>query len=138
MSKKSLADHLAEWDKLAATAEGNAKDLAAFLKFVELLRTASAEAREAKLRQVTLRAAAQQASRDLEDALARARDYEARLHQAILGTYGRKSEKLIEFGLSPRRPTGPRKRKSQRPETSGEAPETTSPSPRKPSKRRKS
>jgi hypothetical protein len=138
MSKKSLADHLAEWDKLAATAANNAKDLAAFLKFVELLRMATAEAREAKQRQVTLRAAAQQASRDLENALAKARDYEARIHQGILGTYGRKSEKLVEFGLSPRRPTGPRKRKSPQPETSGEAPETTSPASRKPSRRRKS
>lgn len=138
MSKKSLADHLAEWDKLAATSERNAKDLAAFQKYVELLRTAAADARDAKKRQVTLRAAAQQASRDLEDALVRARDYEARLHQAILGAYGRKSEKLVEFGLSPRRPTGPRKKKSPQSETSVEASENPSPSPRKPSKRRKS
>lgn len=138
MSKKSLADHLAEWDKLTATVENNVKDLQASQRYAELLRTAAAEVREAKQRQVTLRAAAQQASRDLEDALARARDYEARLNQGVLSAYGRKSEKLVEFGLSPRRPTGPRKRKSPQPETSGEAPETTSPSSGKPSKRRKS
>lgn len=138
MSKKSLADHLAEWDKLAATVEHNAKDLWACQEYVGILRTAAAEAREAKQRQLALRAAAQQASRDLEAALERARDYEARLHQGILGKYGRKSEKLIEFGLSPRRPTGRRKKISPEPETSGEASETTSPSPKKPSRRRKS
>lgn len=138
MSKKSLADHLLEWDKLAATVEHNAKDLRAYQEYVGILRTAAAEVREAKQRQLALRAAAQQASRDLEISLEKARDYEARLHQGVLGVYGRKSEKLIEFGLSPRRPTGSRKRKSPQPETSGEAPETTSPSPRKPSRRRKS
>ena|SRR4028119_496705 len=138
MSKLSLADHLARWDKLTATVENNAKDLQAYQEYVGILRTVAAEVREAKQRQLKMRAAAQQASRDLEAALDKARDYEARLNQAVLGTYGRKSEKLVEFGLSPRRPTGSRKKKSPQPETSGEASETTSPAPRKPSRRRKS
>lgn len=138
MSKKSLADHLLEWEKLAATVKHNAKDLRAYQEYVEILRTAAAEAREAKQRQLALRAAAQQASRDLEIALEKARDYEARLHRGVLSAYGVKSEKLIEFGLSPRRPTGRRKKTSPQPETSGAASETTSPSPRKPSRRRKS
>jgi hypothetical protein len=138
MSKKSLADHLMVWDKLGTTVKNNAKDLRVYQEYVEILRTAAAEVREAKRRQLALRAAMQQATRDLEAALEKARDYEARLHQGILGAYGRKSEKLVEFGLSPRRPTGPRNKKSPDSGTSEEAPETSSPSPSKPSKRRKS
>jgi hypothetical protein len=138
MSKMSLADHLARWDKLTATVENNAKDLRAYQEYVGILRTVAAEVREAKQRQLKMRAAAQQASRDLEIALEKARDYEARLHRGVLSAYGVKSEKLIEFGLSPRRPTGRRKKSSPQPETSGEGSETTSPAPRKPSRRRKS
>lgn len=137
MSKKALADHLGEWEKLAATVEHNAEDLQAYQEYVGVLRAAAAAAREAKQRQLALRAAAQQASRDLEVAVDKAKDYEARLHRGVFATYGRKSEKLIEFGLSPRRPTGRRKKESPQPEASGEAPETTSPSPGKPSRRRK-
>lgn len=138
MSKLSLAEHLGRWDKLTATVENNAKDLRAYQEYVGILRTAAAEVREAKQRQLKMRAAAQQASRDLEAALEKARDYEARLNQAVLGAYGRKSEKLVEFGLSPRRPTGRRKKSSPQPETSGEASETTSAPTSKPSRRRKS
>jgi hypothetical protein len=112
MSKKSLADHLVVWDKLATTVKINAKDLSAAQEYAEILRTAAAAVREAKQRQLALRAAVQQATRDLEAALEKARDYEARLNQSVFGAYGRKSPKLVEFGLSPRKPTGPRKKKS--------------------------
>lgn len=125
MSKKSLSDHLAAWEKLWMSIERNAGDLRVCQAHVETLKAAIEEAREAKTRQLTLRAAAQQASRDLEAALAKARDMEARLNQAVFGTYGRKSPKLIEFGLSPRKPTGPRQKKS--PEAEDATPPATKP-----------
>lgn len=115
MSKKSLADHLVVWDKLAANVKNNASELPALQPFVEVLKEATVEVREAKLRQVTLRAAAQQASRDLEAAMEKASEAEVRLNRGVLSAYGYKSEKLVEFGLRPWR--------TRRPKAAPEGPE---------------
>jgi hypothetical protein len=133
MSKKSLADHLVVWDKLATAIKNKASELPALQPFVEVLKDATVEVREAKQRQVTLRAAAQQASRDLEAAMEKASEAEVRLNRGILSAYGYKSEKLVEFGLRPWRP--------RRPKAAPEAPEApesdTQPLPDAPKPRRK-
>jgi hypothetical protein len=115
MSKKSLGTHLMVWDKLATTVKNNASELPGLQPSVEVLKDATAQVREAKLRQVTLRAAAQQASRDLEAAMEKASEAEVRLNRGLLSAYGYKSEKLVEFGLRPWRP--------RRPKAAPEAPE---------------
>lgn len=137
MSKESLGHHLWVWEKLAATVEHNAGDLPAAQEYVAILRAAVAEALEAKQRQLALHAAAQQASRDLEAALEKGRDMEARLNRGVFAAYGRKSPKLVEFGLSPRKPTGPRKKKSPESGNPGESPDSSPPAENKPPKRRK-
>jgi hypothetical protein len=125
MPKRSFAQHLGVWDRLVASLERNA-DGAVLRNYQELyqqLKEAMDQAREAKKRQLQLRAATQQATRDLEAAIAKANDASVRLNSAVVGTYGRKSEKLAEFGLRPWRPRR-RKAKTQSPEAKESAAST--------------
>jgi hypothetical protein len=78
--------------------------------------------KEANTRQAALKARLQQATRDVEEHLDVGRDLSTRLRDAIRGVYGRRGEKLAEFGLQPRRP-----RKPAPPPEPPPSPETTKP-----------
>lgn len=110
MPKKSYMEHQGGWTLLATTVAQNAESLPALRQDLEILNQAMEEANQAKQRQLALRAATQQATRDLEDAMAKANDAAVRLHHGILAVYGYKSEKLKEFGFQPRRALGSRKK----------------------------
>lgn len=133
MSKEAYGDQMAGWDRLAQTVENNAEELRYLQEQGAVLKEALAEAREAKHRQTLLRAAAQQASRDLESAMEKANDAAVRLNRGLLSVYGYKSEKLVEFGL---RPWRPRRRKAAL-EASESAESATQPIPSPPKPRRK-
>lgn len=135
MPKESYGNHMFGWDRLAATAEINVKDLGHMSKEIEVLKEALAEAREAKHRQIVLRAAAQQASRDLEAAMEKANEVAVRLNQGILSRYGNRSEKLVEFGLRPWRPRRP-KAAAEAPEADGNAAQSAPDAPKPRRKRR--
>jgi len=104
MSKRSLADDLDIWGRLAAAATNNIQDLSAVRAALETLQQALGEIRELSIRQTELRAAAQQATRDLEAAKERANRAAMQVSQGVLAAYGSKSEKLTEYGLHPWRP----------------------------------
>lgn len=76
---------------------------------VETLKQTLSEIRELSERQTALRAAAQQATRDLEAAKERATRAAVQVKEGVLAAYGSKSEKLAEYGL---RPWRPRRRKA--------------------------
>lgn len=95
---------MASWDRLARTVANNAPELSHLQREREALARAQREAEEARQRQAVARAAAQQATRDLEAAMARAHESATRLRSQIWGRYGRKSVKLIEFGMRPYAP----------------------------------
>jgi hypothetical protein len=118
MPKRSLGAHLDIWERLAAAVAKNSGDLPASKRDLEILQKSLQEIRETKRRQLELRAAAQQATRDLEAAMETANQATVRLHASILGAYGSKEEKISEFGLRPWR-TRRRKRVSEPPDLSG-------------------
>ena len=103
MHNASFGDHMASWDRLARTVANNASELSHLQRTREALAQAQREADEARRRQAAARAAAQQATRDLEAAMARAHEAATRLRSGVWGRYGRKSVKLVEFGMRPYR-----------------------------------
>ena len=115
MHKASFAKNTAKWNHLATTVESHVEELPHLQgDRVELL-DALAAAQEAKHRQLVLRSAAAQATRDQEAAMERAAQAAARIHSGVVSTYGTRSEMLGKFGL---RPWRPRKRRRNREETS--------------------
>lgn len=136
MPKRSLGQHLDIWDRLAAAVSNNIRDIPAARQNLEILKRALAEIRKLKQRQVELRAAAQQATRDLEAAMEKASQAAVQLNAGVLATYGSQDEKLREYGL---RPWRPRRRKAV-PEGSqaGESAAPAEKKPRKPRRRPKS
>jgi len=84
-------------------------------------------AKEALVRQGTFKGQSQQATRDLEAFLKQGRDLVTRLRNGIRSQYGTTTEKLVEFGLSPRRPQGRTKAKTAK-QAKAKAPTTATPS----------
>jgi len=110
MPKKALERHVAEWRVLAEAVARNLGDLEHLRITLETLNTSLDRILEARQRQLALRAAAQQATRDLEAAMDDATVAAVSLNQGVVGTYGNRTEKLREFGLRPRKGPGPRKK----------------------------
>ena len=103
MHNAAFADHMERWGELTGGVAEHASD-AAFLQPVqEQLIRAREEAWEAKQRQLHHRAAAQQATRDLEAAMERAHEAATRLRHGLLAKYGATNQKLVAFGVHPRR-----------------------------------
>ena len=103
MHNAAFADHMKRWGQLTAGAAEDASDAAILQPKQESLIRARAEAWEAKQRQLHHRAAAQQATRDLEAAMARAQEAATRLQHGLQGRFGVTSPKLVAFGVRPRR-----------------------------------
>jgi hypothetical protein len=135
MPKRSLGTHVSIWEQLVAAATNNIDELIPVVRRdVEILKQALGEIRELKKRQIELRAAAQQATRDLEAVMEKATRASVRVNQGVLATYGSKDEKLTEYGL---RPWRPRRRKAipEDPQSKGNASPSKEKS-RKPRRRR--
>ncbi len=120
MHNASFGDHIASWGRLAQTVANNASELSHLQRTREALARAQREAEEARQRQAVARAAAQQATRDLEAAMARAHEAATRLRSGLWGHYGRKSVKLIEFGM---RPYAPARKRTIAPTQGGTLPQ---------------
>src|SRR6266545_74980 len=110
MPKKALKRHMADWRVLAAAVARNLGDLDHLRNTLETLNTSLDRIVEVRRLQLALRAAAQQATRDLEAAMDAATVAAVSLNQGVVGTYGNRTEKLREFGLRPRKGPGPRKK----------------------------
>lgn len=104
MPRTSFADIATEWEKLLTTVTNNKDDLQNLETYRSQLEAELTAARAANIRQAAAQAEAQQATRDLEGAIARGRDLALRLRAGITTRYGRRSEKLTEFGMKPFRP----------------------------------
>lgn len=88
MHNAAFADHMERWGRLTGGVAEHASDAAFLQPHQESLIQARKDAWEAKQRQLRHRAAAQQATRDLEAAMARAQDAATRLQCGLLGKYG--------------------------------------------------
>jgi hypothetical protein len=118
MATTSRAEFMKHWEELLATIAVN-PELAYMEAQREQLESELEEVRDASRRQAASKAQAQQATRDIEEHLARGRDIAIRLHDGIRMQYGRVAEKLAEFRLQPRRPV------VKKPPPSPPPPETT-------------
>lgn len=99
MARQAFADVLTEWEKLLMTVAANKDDLPYIDNYKQQLEVEMAGAKDANVRQSTSQAEAQQASRDLEGFLTRGHDLAERIRGGIRIKYGKRSEKLKEFGL---------------------------------------
>src|SRR5688572_2184138 len=102
MHNAAFADHMERWGQLTGGVAEHAAGAAFLQPAQESLLRARAEAWEAKQRQLLHRAAAQQATRDLEAAMERAHEAASRLQCGLLGHYGNTNPKLVVFGMHPR------------------------------------
>ena len=96
-------DFLNACDALLAAAKANAGE-SSVDDLRQQLEKETAVARESQARRNLHRAAAQQASRDLDGSLEAARKLYSRLRHLLIGLFGMDAEKLAEFGLQPFRP----------------------------------
>ncbi|HEX3527698.1 MAG TPA: hypothetical protein VH988_11570 [Thermoanaerobaculia bacterium] len=104
MAKTSFADIVTDWEQLLSKVTANTTDLSFLEDSHATLTTVLQSAKDASARQSTFRAQFQQATRDLEDNLAKGRDLATRLRNGVRTRYGLKAEKLTDFNLRPRRP----------------------------------
>ncbi|HEY0511196.1 MAG TPA: hypothetical protein VGH73_04795 [Thermoanaerobaculia bacterium] len=103
MPSASFAKTIAEWEKLLATVAANKDDLQAIDAYRAQLEVEVAGAKAANVRQSTVQAEVQQATRDLEGFFTRGRDLATRIRTGIQSKYGLHGEKLTEFGMKVRR-----------------------------------
>ena len=111
----SIADYQKSFAAMLAGAEANADALAGTEEVRNGLAEAAASVQSALNRQSNLKGQAQQATRDLEDALTVGKQMYSRLRSGVYMHYGQDSEKLNEFGLQPRRPAARGKKKPTQP-----------------------
>ena len=93
-------DFLNACDSVLAAAKANPGE-SSVEEFRKQLEKEAAVIREAQARRNLHRAAAQQASRDLDESLESARKLYSRLRHILIGLFGLDAEKLAEFGFQP-------------------------------------
>lgn len=108
MPKKALNEHVAEWLLLIESVKRNLDELEPLRADLEILDEKVGEILELKQRQLALKAAAQQATRNLDGAMAVATEVAVKMRHGLVAKYTTRSEKLGEFGLRPRKGPGPR------------------------------
>jgi hypothetical protein len=103
MANQSFAATTTDWEQLLVKVTANAADLTFLEGTRNDLAVVLQGAREANARQATFKAEFQQATRDLEENMARGRELATRLRNGIRTRYGLAGEKLADFKLRPRR-----------------------------------
>lgn len=113
MSKESLAKTIAQWERLIVASESNSAELDYLAADREKLRKMLERVKKLKEKQDRLTAEKQQVTRDLDAAKEGGREIAVRMRYGIKSRYGYKNEKLVQFGLKPRR------KPRRKPETGG-------------------
>lgn len=108
MPRDTLSALMGQGDHLLVTIQANSTDLAHLEDTRSQLAGALDVAKAASVRQDTVKSLFQQATRDLDKAMADAQELITRLRNGIRTKYGLRSEKLTEFGMQPRRFAGKR------------------------------
>ena len=102
MSKVTQGDFLNACDKMIIAARANPGEPVDSLRIH--LESDTEGARAAQARRNFNWAAAQQSSRDLDAYLVSARQIYSRLRHILIGSFGVRAEKLVEYGVKPLRP----------------------------------
>lgn len=99
LTQKPFAEILAHWERLLAGAEANRDDLPALEPYRAQLAAALADTRAIYERRTSHQAEARQATQDLRALLRLGCELTARLESGVRLLYGRRSPKLVEFGM---------------------------------------
>jgi len=103
MPKNSFADESFEWSQLLTSVKNNEEEVAYLEELLSELRIILNASRKLDLERMALDAKRQQVTRDLQALRGRGRVVAARVRAGIKTRYGYGSEKLVEFGMQPRR-----------------------------------
>jgi hypothetical protein len=94
-----LASILAHWERLLAGAEANRDDLPALEPYRVQLEAALADTKGVYERRMGLQVEALRATQELRSLIRLGRDLAARFESEVRLLYGRRSPKLVEFGM---------------------------------------
>jgi hypothetical protein len=103
MPKSSFADESFDWTHLLLSVENNAEDVTYLAELTSELRIILQASKAMEQERLALDARRQQITRDLQALKSRGRIVAARVRAGIRTRYGYGSEKLVEFGMQPRR-----------------------------------
>jgi hypothetical protein len=103
MPRAAFLSVTGDWEDLAVKVEVNAAELPYLTETRSQLVVTTEAAKAASVRQSTLLSQYQQATRDLQKLLSEGGELATKLRNGIRTQYGLKSEKLVEFGMQPRR-----------------------------------
>ncbi|HYN22526.1 MAG TPA: hypothetical protein VE078_16320 [Thermoanaerobaculia bacterium] len=100
MHNASYAQLMARWSRLSSGVQNFEAELPRVVHTQhQELQQAIEEVRKAKIQQLIMRAAYQQATRDMEAAMATAHEAASRIRCGVQAMYGPASEKLVAFGI---------------------------------------
>lgn len=108
MARTSIPDVQYDWENLGAAYRNNAPDLVGLDPLAGELDLVLTELRGLTKQQATLKAAAQQATKEIADRVARGRLLATRLRNGVKAHYGTRTEKVLEFGVRPFRKRVPK------------------------------
>jgi hypothetical protein len=111
----SYADVIQDWQALLAAFKDNAERLPGIEEELAALEKALTEAMAVKSRQDSYRSEKQKATQELGEILENGRDLAMRLRGAVRFKIGPRSEKLVQFGMTPLRRRKGRKPKPEQP-----------------------
>jgi hypothetical protein len=98
----SNADNIDHWEQVVTASEGK-PELAHLEAPCQELRIILAEIRPLRLQQDAQKAIAQQTSQEIAKRMTAGRYLATRIRGGVRSVYGNKSEKLVEFGITPLR-----------------------------------
>jgi hypothetical protein len=116
MPNSSFAAVVRDWEKLLTTVGANKADLPYLEEALGRLSGIVESLKTANDRQTAFRAQVQQATRDVESLLDAGREIATKVRNGLRMQYGLKGEKLVEFGLQPRRKPQSKAEKKRKPE----------------------
>ena len=108
-TRNTFAKIVAHWERLLAGAEANRDDLPALEHCRAQLEAVLGDAKAAQERRLGHMAAARQGTQDVKALLRMGNDVAAQLESGVRLLYGRRSQKLGEFGVKPLLPRGRKK-----------------------------
>jgi hypothetical protein len=129
LSKRAISDFIHGWEKLTSNVARNAAELPAHIpEYAAPLLEVLAQLQEIEAAKQNRRAVKQQEVKDSNELLRTGQDLAEKLQSVIIGHHGRSSEKLVGYGLKPRRPRRSRPRgEAPQPDGPGEPEEKSAP-----------
>ena len=110
MPKRAFAEEINDYQLLLAGLKKNQKELSLAVRIPDFDKMVGDAVEENKV-QEELKAKTQQSTQRLNKIVAGLKEQSARIYSGLYAQYGKKSEKLEEFGIKPWK-TGARKRKA--------------------------